>query len=167
VRRGLARLSELTEWAVAAMMAVLVAVTLLQVYFRYFTSGSLDWSEELARYLFVWIAFLTGAVAVRRRAHIVVDLLVARLPSPVQRGLAFGTVVVTLAFLAFLTVYGVSLVRIVWTQTSPGLGISRGYVFLSVPVGASLMFVNLLEVLWGLTRNSSVLSAFSPADSEA
>lgn len=167
MRRALAWLGELTEWAIAAMMAVLVAVTLLQVYFRYFAGSSLDWSEELARYLFVWIAFLTGAVAVRRRAHVVVDILVVRLPPGLQRGLAVLTVGLTLVFLAFLALYGASLVRLVWTQTTPGLGVSRGYVFLSVPVGAALMFVNLAEVLWRLVRSRSILSAFTSADASA
>ena len=167
MRLALAWLSELTEWAIAAMMAVLVAVTLLQVYFRYFTNSSLDWSEELARYLFIWIAFLTGAIAVRRQAHIVVDVVVARMPAPVRRGLAVVTVALTLVFLGFLALYGASLVRVVWSQTTPGLGISRGYVFLSVPLGATLMFVNLAEILWRLLRSRSVLSAFTPGDMAA
>lgn len=167
MRHALAWLGELTEWAIAAMMAVLVAVTLLQVYFRYFTGSSLDWSEELARYLFIWIAFLTGAVAIRRRAHIVVDLLVARMPVRLQRALAVGTVALTLVFLAFLAGYGAVLVRVVWTQTTPGLGISRGYVFLAVPVGAGLMFVHLLDVLREVVRGPGVLSGFTASDPRA
>lgn len=167
MQRALARLGELTEWAIAAMMAALVAVTLLQVYFRYFAGSSLDWSEELARYLFVWVAFLTGAVAIRRRAHIVVDLLVTRLPARAQRVLAAGVVLLTLVFLAFLTAYGIVLVRVAWTQTTPGLGISRGYVFLAVPVGAALMFVNLLDILRELVRTPTAVSAFTAADPRA
>ena len=167
MRRALRGLGELTEWTIGVMMAVLVIITLLQVYFRYFTSSSLDWSEELARHLFVWVVFLTGAVAIRRRAHIVVDVFVTRMPHRVQRGLAVGTVALTLVFLGFLAAYGASLVQIAWAQRTPGLGISRGYLFLSVPSGSALMFVNLVEAFWDMLRSRSVASAFTGAEPPA
>jgi TRAP-type C4-dicarboxylate transport system permease small subunit len=162
VTRALDRLNAATEWAIAAMLAVLVATTLAQVYFRYFTSSSLDWSEELARYLFVWIVFLTGAVAVRRRAHIVVDVAVTRLPRSWQRALGLVTAALALLFFAFLTVYGLVLVRLAWSQTTPGMGISRGYLFLAVPVGSALMLVNLLvECRRSLGRGADPASPFA------
>jgi TRAP-type C4-dicarboxylate transport system permease small subunit len=165
VSRALDWLSAFTEWTIGAMMAALVVTGVSQVYFRYFTSSSLDWSEELARYLFVWIVFLTSAVAIRRRAHIVVDVLVIRLPPRVQKGVAIATAALTLVFLGFMTVYGASLVRIAWAQTTPGLGISRGCVFLSVPIGFALMFVNLLPLILNLLiRRSGVVSAFTGPD---
>lgn len=163
--RALRWLNALAEWTIGAMMAALVVTGVLQVYFRYFTSSSLDWSEELARYLFVWIVFLTSAVAIHRRAHIVVDVLLIRLPRRVQKGVAIVTAGLTLVFLGFMTVYGASLVRIAWAQTTPGLGISRGCLFLSVPIGFALMFVNLLPLIRELfRRRSGAVSAFTGPD---
>ena len=165
VTRAFRWLNTLAEWTIGAMMAALVVTGVLQVYFRYFTSSSLDWSEELARYLFVWIVFLTSAVAIRRRAHIVVDVFVVRTPPRVRKGLAIVTATLTLVFLGFMTVYGASLVRIAWAQKTPGLGISRGYLFLAVPIGFALMFVNLLPMFQELfRRRAGVVSAFTGPD---
>lgn len=150
--RALRWLTRAVRAAIALLVGALVAVTLAQVYFRYVTGGALAWSEELARYLFVWVVFLGSAVAVGQRAHIVVDVVVVRLPAGLQRGLALGAAVLVVAFVSFLAVYGGSLVRLAWAQTSPGLGVSRGFLFLAVPVGAALMCVYGLAGIGDLVR---------------
>ncbi len=53
---------------------------LVQVIFRYFFDSPLTWSDELARYLFVWCAFLGWVIAARRRSHLAITSVQAKLP---------------------------------------------------------------------------------------
>ena len=66
--------------SVVVISLVMVTVTLAQVIFRYVIAAPLPWSEELARYCFVWIVFLGGAIGLSRGIHLGVDLFVNMLP---------------------------------------------------------------------------------------
>ncbi|MCE7878778.1 MAG: TRAP transporter small permease, partial [Betaproteobacteria bacterium PRO3] len=63
--------------AFAGMFACVFA----QVVFRYFLDDPLVWSDELARYLFVWVSFLGWIIAARNRSHLAIDMALAR-PGP-------------------------------------------------------------------------------------
>ena len=85
---------------------VLVVVTFAQVVFRYLIGYSLYWSEEAARYLFVWISFLGSVMALQKGVHIGFDVCVAKLPPVWKRyTLLFGDLAV-LAFLVFISYQG-------------------------------------------------------------
>ena len=75
----------LVKVAIIAISIVMVCVTLAQVIFRYVIAAPLPWSEELARYCFVWIVFLGGALGLARGIHLGVDLLVNAFPPGMRR----------------------------------------------------------------------------------
>ncbi len=92
--------------AAIAAFAGMFACVIGQIGFRYFLGDPLVWSDELARYLFVWASFLGWIVAARRRSHLSIDMASARL-SP--RGQAALRIVGSLAgttFAAVLVFYG-------------------------------------------------------------
>ena len=70
------RFARVAERAVDALAIVtfagMFACVLGQVVFRYFLGDPLTWSDELARYLFVWCAFLGWVIAARRRSHLAI-----------------------------------------------------------------------------------------------
>ncbi len=57
------------EIAVSAILVALVTVTFSQVVFRYLLHAPLAWSEELARFLLMWMASLSAAYAFKTRSH--------------------------------------------------------------------------------------------------
>jgi len=61
------------EKALIIGFIAMTAIIFLQVIFRYFLLQSLSWSEEVARYLFVWLTFLGASVVARSRSHIMVE----------------------------------------------------------------------------------------------
>ena len=90
------------EGAVVGLMAVMVVTLAIQVFFRFVVRDPPPWTEELARYVFVWITFVGAAVAYRRGTHIVVDTILHLLPARVRAVLAWvvdGLVFVALAML--------------------------------------------------------------------
>jgi TRAP-type C4-dicarboxylate transport system permease small subunit len=114
---------------------------------------SFPWSEELTRYLLVWLSMLGAAVLMHRNDHISLDLLSNRLP---ERGRVVLSFVLRLLVLAFLVV----LLQQSWLASnaramshSPALGISMRLPYLALPVGAALMIVVTLVNLWGELRS--------------
>ena len=73
------------DGAICILMAIcfgsMTLVIFAQVIFRYILKSPLAWSEELARYLFVWVSFIGSVVAARRNQHIGVEMLVNKLPA--------------------------------------------------------------------------------------
>ena len=66
--------------AAIASFTAMFACVFGQVIFRYALNDPLAWSDELARYLFIWASFLGWIIAARRRSHLSVDMMVVKLP---------------------------------------------------------------------------------------
>jgi len=123
----------------------MVFISLLQVFFRYALNNSLIWSEELARYLFVWVSFLGSAVALERGLHIEIDIITSALSTAARRWLSFIGKLLILIFLVFLIVYGCNITRLTVDQPSAALRIPMAVVYLSIPFGAIVMSIVIVK----------------------
>lgn len=121
------------------LTALVVVVTALQVLFRYVFLRPLHWTDEAARYLFVWMTFLGGAVAVERKAHVAVEYFVEKLPRGLRLFAAIVTNVAATGFLLTVFVYGVKLLRVASDQPSAMIGMPMTIPYGAIPVGAFLM----------------------------
>lgn len=130
----------------SAALVVLVAVVVLAVFVRYFGlfAGSLHWADELARFTTVWLVMLGSVVAFDRGAHAAVDFLPDALPPGPARTVRLVAHLLGAAFLAVLAWQGLALALRTMRQVSPALGLPMGYVYLAVPVGATLMALQAL-----------------------
>jgi TRAP-type C4-dicarboxylate transport system permease small subunit len=121
----------------AAMVAAITVVTFLQVFTRYVTSDPLIWTEELARYLFVWITLIGGAAAVRSRGHFGLDIL-RRFAPPLRTPLGAVATLVVFTFLGLLFYTGILEMGQAATQISFALGVRLHWAYLAIPIGAGL-----------------------------
>lgn len=140
-RKILDALNVLTEYAVSALLIVMVVVVFLQVIFRFILRASLPWSEELSRYVMVWIAFLGAAIGVRRKSHIGVEALIIILPKNWQKWAGFFVSLCSAVFFAFLVKYGRLILRTVVFQRSPAMELSMAIPYSAILVGGALMLV--------------------------
>ncbi len=97
--RALEALDTLTCWVICASVALMVVVVSAQVAMRYGLNRSFDWADEVSRLCFVWSIFLAIPLGIRARAHIGVEVLVARLPAPARGALARGIALLCAALL--------------------------------------------------------------------
>jgi TRAP-type C4-dicarboxylate transport system permease small subunit len=135
---GLDRLlGRIEAWLLAALVAVITVVTFLQVFTRYVTENPLIWTEEVARYLFVWITLIGGAAAVRTNGHFGLDIL-RRLFPALRIPLGAITMLVVLVFFALLFYTGILETQQAATQMSPALQVTMHWAFLAIPIGAAL-----------------------------
>ena len=121
--------------AIAVFAGILLCV-LLQVVFRYALGDPLTWSEELARYLFIWCAFLGWILASRRRSHLAMSFVADRLPPRAQAGLAVATELATIGFAWILGTRGIRLVANNWDVANVAVPFNLGVVYLIEPVAA-------------------------------
>ena len=142
-------LTAAVRWTVIAMMAVMTTVVFSQVLARYLFNASLSWSEEMARFAFVWLSFMGAAILVRRDEHIRVTMLADMLPDRYwgfARALEYLGV---LTCLYFFVIGGLSLTSAEWSQLAPATQIPMGWVYLIIPVASLLM------LLWTLSAIAS------------
>ena len=123
-------------------MAVLVLDVLWQVFTRFILGDPSSWTEEMARYLMIWVGLIGAAYAAGRRMHLSVDLLPGALRGTRAHILRILIEVLVLTFaLAILFAGGLRLVWVMLTlgQTSASLQIPLGYVYLAVPLSGLLI----------------------------
>lgn len=152
-KRLLDGVNTLVELAVCAMLLVMVVVVFLQVIFRFVLHSSLPWSEELARYLMVWISFLGASIGVKRKSHIGVEFLVSLLPPRWKKRAALFVSAVSCVFFGYLVVYGERILQTVGSQLSPAMEVSMAIPYGSILTGGALMFLyaffQMIEIIGG------------------
>jgi TRAP-type C4-dicarboxylate transport system permease small subunit len=144
------RLGRWFDWCIERALAVVfIGFTLLsfaQVIARYAFGHPITWTEELSRYLFVWVVFVGAGVAERDQAHITLDFLISRFPPRLNYwlGLVNGFLCIAMVLILFVW-YGWSLTLVSMRQQSPFGGPPVGFATLAIPVGGLLMVVNTLR----------------------
>ena len=158
--------AHLEEAILVPMLAFSACIIFLQVIMRYVFSNSLSWSEELARFLFVWEVWLGIAYATKRKSQLRITILRDRLNSSKLPFKLIETIVmiVWFSFGIFLIVVGFDMCEkvAVLGQKSTALRIPMQYVYAGIPLGALLMNIRLLEIfipyVRGLFRKESELA---------
>jgi len=127
------------------LFATLVLLVTWQVFTRLVLGDPSIWTEELARYTFVWVSLIGIAIAVGEKADVVMEFVVERLPRALQRVadvLAYGT---TLAFVLYVMVFGgIEQTTQGWTQRNPVLPLTQGQLYLAIPISGVLLTLFLL-----------------------
>jgi TRAP-type transport system small permease protein len=130
--------------AVGLMLIVVVGVTLLQIILRYFFNAPLVWSEELAKLLIVWIAFIGAAAVCWDGRHLNVDVFFLMLPPRARNLLRYVNALISVGFLAILGWTSVKLVILENMQDLSALPLPAGVVRLAATVGAVLMIAGIV-----------------------
>ena len=139
-------LAMVEEWVLIALVAAMSGVVFLQVIYRYALAQPLQWSEELARYLFAWICLLGAALGVRKRAHFGINFFLRVESVRAGRIIMFSAYLVMGIVAVALLVNGVFLVQKTAAQRSPAMEISMAWPYACVPAGAALMLVHLFSL---------------------
>ena len=137
------------------LLVILIFACVLQVFFRVVLHNSLSWSEELARYMYVWVTWVGVSYSVRNGSHLRITMLRDRLPLKGRQGLEILVTIVWIAFGLFVMYMGIEAVTMIATygQRSSALRIPMQFCYLSIPVGMGLMILRLIGSLIGQFKN--------------
>ncbi len=156
---GFRRVIDRAVEIVAGLLFVLMCLLVLAQIVARKLDDPLVWSEELARYIFIWVSFLGLAIAVRRNSHISIRLLVDALPPRLQA--LFGilielsSIILALIFLR----YGWELVLNNWDVSTVTLFFDFAVVYAIVPAAGFLMILTAAVNLLDHTRRLSAGAA--------
>jgi TRAP-type C4-dicarboxylate transport system permease small subunit len=115
----------------------------VQVIFRFFIQQPLSWSEEVARYVFVWIIWMGAAVVVKQGGHPSMDLLTKSFSPRWQRLTEIVMALLYVATLLTVVVTGFALVYANMSQPSPAMELPMGFPYAAIPLAAVIMLLNL------------------------
>ena len=137
----------LEEYVLVYSLMVSVALVFVQVVMRRVFNNSLSWSEELARYLYVWQTWLGVSYAARNGTHLRITMLKDRLPPQAQQILEILVVLVWMGFGIFVIYQGMGVVNTIasFGQKSSALKIPMQFCYMSIPVGMFLMCIRIVE----------------------
>ena len=131
----LGALDRLAAAIVTASMAVLAAVLLLQVFFRYALNDSLAWGWDVPRVCFIWAVMFAIPLGIRYNAHVGIELLVDRFNASAKRVVVSLNALLILILSAIIAYYAALLTADTWDQLMPGIPLSVGVFYASLMIG--------------------------------
>lgn len=142
IARAWLGLVRLLEFLATSLFALLTLVVLWGVFSRYALGAQGTWTDELARYLLVWVSLIGGALMYREHGHLGVDYFVGKFDPEAQRVTAIVVEVIVFGFALFVLGYGG------WTlmseafragETTTSLGIQVGWLHIATPLSGIFM----------------------------
>jgi TRAP-type transport system small permease protein len=166
--RALDLYCEVLKFAVALCLAVMVVLVFGNVVLRYAFNSGIAVSEELSRWLLVWLTFLGAIVALRRHAHLGLDTLVRALP---PRGRQFCFVISHVLMLYadwLLTLGSWKQAVITFADQAPATGLSVGLFFYSsgVVFGVSAAVILAYDLMRAMTGAATAEDLIAVKESE-
>lgn len=144
------------EKTTIALLIITVLLTFFQVVMRYIFKNSLAWSEELARYLFLYLIWIGASYAAKVDGHLRVEILKDKIPE--DKKLIFEDIIylIWLGFSIFLFISSIKLTSSIFAngQLSPAMRIPMGFPYLSIPIGSGLMSFRLVQKMINRRRKS-------------
>jgi len=147
--------------ACVALFAILVLTVSWQVFTRQVLGDPSTWSEELARYVFVWLGLFAAALVFSERGHIAVDFVVQKLSPRVQRSIAIVVQLAIIGFALVVLVWGGLVASVAaWDHNLTGLPTQIGPMYLAMPItGAIISFYAIYHSLAILRSEETAVEA--------
>lgn len=127
-----------------ALFLIMVASIVWQVFARYVLGAPTIWSEELARFLLVWVTMLGSAYVLEHGGHISVTVLVDLLPLPLQRLIEFIRDSIVVCMSGALAYYGYGFAVSGARRVSTGLNVQMSWAYAAIPIGSLLIALFIL-----------------------
>lgn len=141
-------MTQLLHGILILAFGLLVINVVWGVFSRYVLGEQSKWTEELARFLLIWVALLGGAVAFGTKGHLGLNFFVLQFHQETRKILAVVAHLLVLFFATTVFIYGGSQVvlhALAMEQLTPALGWKMGYVYLSLPIAGFFIVLYTLE----------------------
>lgn len=142
------KMTQFLESLLAAFLGLLMAAMVVdvtwQVVTRFILSEPSSYTEELARFLLIWIGLLGAAYAYRKKAHLGLDILSQKLEGTAKRRLDIFISLVCILFAVLLMIYGgtkLMVLTLQLEQLSAALQVKIGYIYSVIPLSGILIVI--------------------------
>lgn len=144
IKNVLNRVDEVLSIAALCGMGIIIT---MQVFNRYVLGNSLDWSEELGRYLFIWTVYIGCSYAMKEDRHLEITFIRHAFKGKLNKISTTIAYSLTIMFNIFCVVFGIKMTLFLMEtgQSSPAMEIGMYWVYLAIPVGMALMAFRTFE----------------------
>lgn len=155
IRKGV---DSTVRWVLIMLMAVLVLNVIWQVFSRYVLQSPSTFTDELARFLMIWVSLLGAAYFSGQNAHIAIRIIPDRLSEAKQKKLQMLVYILTLVFVSVVFIAGCGYqvwLKFTFREVTPALQISMGWVYLVGPVSGLLIAyytITQMIALWASSK---------------
>ncbi|WP_274424173.1 TRAP transporter small permease [Chelativorans sp. YIM 93263] len=156
---------EANKWALILILSAMSILVFANVSLRYLTNFSITWSEEVARYLMIWMTFVGAGLVLRFGGHVAITNGQDVMPTSVQRILRAAIAILLFAFFAVMLWMGHDYMGRTQAQLTPATRISFSYVYAAMPIGFILLIIHLLLILKSYVLHSRFESLEAEDDS--
>ena len=132
------------KFLVVTAIGLMLAIVFLQVITRYVFNYTPSFAEELSRYLFVWVVFLSLPLVAKSGGHMAIETITSRISGMKLKVCRVVADIFTIIFLLLMTWHGIRMVQLADFQTSPAMVIPMSWVYVVIPLGCAIMCVNVL-----------------------
>lgn len=142
-------LQTVIRWALCLLMSLMVVIVFANVIARYYLSASLAWSEEVARFMLIWLVFIGAVLAYVNDEHLGLDIIVQLFPRRIRYGLAVVADLLIMVAIYLVIHGGAVLMRDSWEWGSPATDTPYGYVYTVVPACGILLLLQTIGKMVG------------------
>lgn len=135
------------RWLLILVLGAMSIIVFANVVLRYSTNYSIEWSEEVARHLMIWLTFLGCGPVLRHGGHIAVENLQDMLPRHAAIAVRGLVALLMMGLFGLLLVFGLQYVERTQYQTTAVTQIPFSYIYLALPIGAGLTIVHFSLIL--------------------
>ncbi len=146
IERGLLAVN---RWLLIGLLAAMSVIIFTNVALRYLTHESIEWAEEVARHLMIWLTFVGAGPVLRYGGHIAIDNLQDALPRRAAVALRALVALLLAGFFVFMVWWGVLYMQRAQFQTTAATQISFAWVYAAMPVGGVLLLAHWLFIVRG------------------
>ena len=148
-------ISRAEEIFASVSLGAMIIIISVQVFRRYVLQDSLDWSEELARYFFIWSVYIGCSFATQEDRHLEVTILRQIKGGAYSNMIKAISYILTIVFCGMVTVWGVQMVIFLMEtgQKTQALEVRMFWIFITIPLGMGLMGIRTIERLWLVFKN--------------
>ncbi|MEK5270130.1 TRAP transporter small permease [Aeribacillus sp. FSL K6-8394] len=139
--------NKIVGYILAIMMGIMSVMVIIQVFNRSFFNFSLYWTEELTRYLMIYIVFLGSSIAVRQKKMISIELLPQMFTDNKRKFISVIVLLLSIGFYMIMLYWGIQILDQVKEQASPGMGLSMAIPYASIPIGGFLLALNAFALI--------------------
>ncbi|MDT7834427.1 TRAP transporter small permease [Aquabacterium sp. OR-4] len=145
-------LMAVNRWALIGLLAAMSVIIFANVALRYLTHASIEWAEEVARHMMIWLTFLGAGPVLRYGGHIAIENLQDALPPLAARLVRWVVVVLLTGFFGFMVWYGLIYMERAQYQTTAATQISFAWIYAAMPIGGVLLLLHWACIVRGYLR---------------
>jgi TRAP-type C4-dicarboxylate transport system permease small subunit len=149
VSRSNSALLWLAKWLAIACLVVMLVIVNVSVFQRYVMNDALPWSEEIAKFVMVWLTFMSAPIGLKIGAHMAIEVLVQSLRGRMRQILYILIFAGIISLMYVFVTTGWFLTLNARMQRASTIDVSIFYVYICIPIGSALVASVAFEFLLG------------------